>query len=198
MPKFCGESSFPGSSQISFSFNITCVFPNPATYFGQTPVRLNYHCSGNEPALVSPPPPPPPPPQKKNTAVCSFWGPRERRKSSLHNGRPCYRGKNKYYSFSLQRSSWLVNWPLQTESNLTLPNSAFSSSWLQRQLAVRPPIIIGMVRHVPLAPSVGQGTEWKQNVAKSKTQSVKSVCLDTIGRITRAWNRVWSKLNCTQ
>ena len=143
-------------------------------------------------------PHPLPPPQKKKTAVCSFWGPRERRKSSLHNGRPCYRGKNKYYSFSLQRSSWLVNWPLQTESNLTLPNSAFSSSWLQRQLAVRPPIIIGMVRHVPLAPSVGQGTEWKQNVAKSKTQSVKSVCLDTIGRITRAWNRVWSKLNCTQ
>ena len=28
-PNFCGESSFPGSSQISFSFNITCVFPNP-------------------------------------------------------------------------------------------------------------------------------------------------------------------------
>ena len=74
----------------------------------------------------------------------------------------------------------------------------FFSSWLLRQLAVRPPISIGMVRHVPLAPSVGQGTEWKPNVAKSKTQSVKNVGLGTIGRITRAWNRVFSKLSCTQ
>ena len=95
-------------------------------------------------------------------------------------------------------SSWSVNWPLQTESNLTLSNFAFSSSCLQRQLAVRPPISIGMVSHVPLAPSVDQGTEWKQNVAKRKTQSAKNVGLDTIGRITRAWNRVWRKLNCTQ
>ena len=91
-----------------------------------------------------------------------------------------------------------MNWPIQTESNLTLSNLAFSSSWLLHQLAVRPPISIGMVHHVPLAPSVGQGTEWKPNVAKSKTQSVKNVGLGTIGRITRAWNRVFSKLSCTQ
>lgn len=45
------------------------------------------------------------------------------------------------------------------KSNLALSNFAFSSSWLQRQLAVRLPISIGMVRHVPLAPSAGQGTE---------------------------------------
>ena len=91
-----------------------------------------------------------------------------------------------------------MNWPLQTELNLTLSNFAFCSSWLQRQRAVRPPISIGMVRHVPLAPSVGQRTEGKLTVAKSKTQSVKNVGLDTIGRITRVWNRVWSKLNYTQ
>ena len=87
-----------------------------------------------------------------------------------------------------------MNWPLQTESK----SYFVSSSWLQRQLAVRPPIIIGMVRHVSYAPSVGQGTEWKLTVAKSKTQSVKSVGLDTIGRITRVWSSVWSKLIYTQ
>ena len=52
-----------------------------------------------------------------------------------------------------------MNWPVQTELNLTLSNFAFSSSWLQHQQAVRPPISIGMVRHVPLAAGVGQGTE---------------------------------------
>ena len=35
-PNF-GESGFPGSSQISFSLNMICVFPNPSTYFGQIP-----------------------------------------------------------------------------------------------------------------------------------------------------------------
>ena len=61
-----------------------------------------------------------------------------------------------------------MNWPLQTELNLTLSNFAFCSSWLQRQRAVRPPISIGMVRHVPLAPSMGQRTEGKTNCSEKQ------------------------------
>ena len=104
--------------------------------------------------------------------------------------------KISYFVFKGRLERWIG--PYKLNQNLTLSNFIFSSSWLQRQLAVRPPIIIGMVRHVSYAPSVGQGTEWKLNVAKSKTQSVKSVGLDTIGRITRVWRSVWSKLIYTQ
>ena len=171
--------------------------------------------------LKYPPPPPPPPkwktylPYRLGSARLPLFGkllhaPLNKRSSvlweDLENGEnQAYitlghviekKLKISHFVFKGRLERWIG--PYKLNQNLTLSNFIFSSSWLQRQLAVRPPIIIGMVRHVSYAPSVGQGTEWKLNVAKSKTQSVKSVGLDTIGRITRVWRSVWSKLIYTQ
>ena len=138
------------------------------------------------------------PRSSEQTVVCSFGGPRERENQAYITLAHVIEKKLKisHFVFKGRLERWIG--PYKLNQNLTLSNFIFSSSWLQRQLAVRPPIIIGMVRHVSYAPSVGQGTEWKLNVAKSKTQSVKSVGLDTIGRITRVWRSVWSKLIYTQ
>ena len=151
-------------------------------------VRLDYHCSGNKPALF--------PPKKRPSVLLED---RESGKNQAYITVGHIRENKKSFIFSLKvflvgelaHTNWIKSYFVQFRI-------LFFSSWLLRQLAVRPPISIGMVRHVPLAPSVGQGTEWKPNVAKSKTQSVKNVGLGTIGRITRAWNRVFSKLSCTQ
>ena len=153
-------------------------------------VRLDYHCSGSKPALF--------PPKKRPSVLLED---RESGKNQAYITVGHVRENKKIIHFLFK--GLLGRWigPYKLNQILLCPISfriLFFSSWLLRQLAVRPPISIGMVRHVPLAPSVGQGTEWKPNVAKRKTQSVKNVGLVTIGRITRAWNRVFSKLSCTQ